>query len=214
MITLTAEIHLPNGEKIIINNRNLISLSRNIDSQSDLGMVSYGIISSNGSITFNDIDRKILSYADNLLLKKGLNTKIFLNDTLTKKTEQIGDYLTENWNYDSNSYEVSVSLLDGLEEWQDIYTAGVKYDALNNQPKTLEYFYKYLHGKTPERYKMVDYSRLDEITEARLKSISIVHPFLDNASLWQQWDKICKVGGLYIYKNGKGETICKYRNGS
>ena len=78
MITLTAEISLPNEEKIIINKRNLISLSRNLDSQSDLSMVSYGIISSNGNITFNDLDRRVLGYANDLLLKKGLKTTQYI----------------------------------------------------------------------------------------------------------------------------------------
>lgn len=214
MITLTAEISLPNEEKIIINKRNLISLSRNLDSQSDLSMVSYGIISSNGNITFNDIDRKVLDYANDLLLKKGLKTQIFLNDTLSKKSEQIGEYFTNGWDYDGNSHEVSVSLVDGLEEWQDINTAGIKYNALDNKSQSLEYFYNDLHGKTPARYKMLEFSQLDAVTQSWLTSITIIHPFLDSASLWQQWDKLCKVGSLYIYKNGKGETICRYRNGS
>lgn len=214
MIILTAEISLPNKEKIIINKRNLISLSRNLDSQSDLSMVSYGIISSNGNITFNDIDRKVWGYANDLLLKKGLKTQIFLNDTLSKNSEQIGEYFTNGWDYEGNSHEVSVSLVDGLEEWQDINTAGIKYNALDNKSQSLEYFYNDLHGKTPARYKMLEFSQLDAVTQSRLKSITIIHPFLDSASLWQQWDKICKVGGLYIYKNGNGDTVCRYRKGS
>ena len=218
MITISAKIHLASGEEISINRYNLISFNRKIVDRSDIKFPSYGIISNGGSIEFNDLDGKIREYAESLILTSDLKVTINLNNNLSNTSEQIGEFETKKWNYDNNNRAVSVSLKDDLEEWQDIEIEGFNYDprkpfkVLENG--TMEDLYKWLHKKTPSKYKMLEFSELDEDTKTILKSTKIQYPFLKKGTLWQQWQKLCIVCALYICKNNIGQTICTYSLGS
>lgn len=199
---------------IDINKRNLISLSQDIASRSNIKLPSYGVISNSGNISFNDINGEVKDYAEQLLLKSNLKVMIKLNDTLAKKSEQIGDFFTREWNYDNDNRSVSVSLKDDLEEWQDIYVEGIYYDPRYPQRVNLRYFYDYLYGKTPSKYKMSRYEDLDGQTQQRLSNITNLYPLLNSGSLWHQWNKLCIASSCYIFKNGVGETKFSYTYGS
>jgi hypothetical protein len=56
--------------------------------------------------------------------------------------------------------------------------------------------------------------QLDTQTQEILKNTKIIYPLLEASTLWQQWNKLCQVCGLYIYKNGKGNIVCSYIYGS
>lgn len=224
MITLTAKITI--GSEIInIDYHNLISLNRNITYRGNNKLPSYGIISNIGNIDFNDVDGKILEYAEQLLLTSDLKVEITLNNTLIGTHEKVGIFETENWTYDNNNRSVSVSLKDDLEEWQDIQIEGFNYDPRNPSAilpnKTMADLYNWLQGqdkngnyRTPQKYQMLALNELDENTQSILANTIIKYPLLENASLWRQWTKLCEVCGLYIYKNNKGQTICTYTFGS
>lgn len=199
---------------IDIRKYNMISLSRTINDRSDIKFPSYGIISNSGNVEFNDVDGEIADYADNNLLTSDLRVTINLNNTLTKKSEQVGIFETRDWNYDNDNRSVSVSLRDDLEEWQDIPVEAINYDFLNPQSQTMQYFYTYFRSITPAKYKMLPFRRLDEKTQEILQETIIEFPFLNAGSLWAQWTKLCEVCGLYIYKNSNGETVCSYTYGS
>ena len=221
MITLTARIEIPNGRENIevnIDRRNLISLNRNISSRADGSLPSYGIKSNTGNIKFTDINGEILEYAENLLLISDLKVEIFINNTLNKTNEQVGSYRTQYWDYDNDNRTVSVSLKDDLEEWQDISIDGFDYDPRNPYKVlangSMGNLYKWLWNVTPEKYQMVEFDDLDEITKNILTSTVIKYPLLNSSTLWSQWHKLCVVCGLYIYKNNKGNTVCIHTLGS
>jgi hypothetical protein len=203
---------------IDINSRNLISLERTIQDRSDFKLPSYGIISNTGNLEFNDLDGEVRDYAEMLLLNSGAKCTIYLNNTLVNKHQVVGTFETNDWDYDNDNRSVSVSLKDDLEEWQDIYVEGFGYDPRNpfNVLKngTMEDLYRWLSYATPAKYSMPFFYQLDTQTQEILKNTKIIYPLLEASTLWQQWNKLCQVCGLYIYKNGKGNIVCSYIYGS
>lgn len=204
--------------EIKIDKRNLISLNRNILSRADGSSPSYGIKSNTGHIEFKDLNGEIRDYAEQFLLTSDQKVEIYINNTLYKNSEQVGDFRTQNWNYDNDNRIVSVLLKDDLEEWQDISVDGFEYDPRNPYEVlangTMADLYKWLWNVTPSKYQMLLFDDLDEKTRQILNSTKINYPFLENATLWRQWQKLCEVCGLYIYKNNKGKTVCIYTLGS
>lgn len=208
------------GEKINIDNSNLISLSTSIFDRSDYKLPSYGIISNVGDLEFNDNKGKVLYYAENLLLTSDLKVVVKLNNTITHKSEQVAVMETGTWTYDNDNKSVSVTLKDDLEEWQDIQVKGFGYDPRNPNAvltnKSMEDLYKWLQNesRTPSKYNMLAFDELDSNTKSVLSKTIISYPLLENGTLWEQWNKLCEVCGLYIYKNNKGETVCSNTYGS
>ena len=203
---------------IDINYRNLISLNRSIAYRGDTKLPSYGIISNTGNLEFNDLNGEIKDYAEQMLLTSDLKVVINLNNTLSKTHEQVGIFETRDWDYDNDNRSVSVSLKDDLEEWQDIQVQGFSYDPRNPKAiltqKSMANLYVWLQDKTPTKYQMLSFEQLDEKTQNILQNTIIDYPLLENGTLWEQWQKICEVCGLYIYKNNEGKTICTYTYGS
>lgn len=205
---------------IDIDYRSLIALNRSITYRGDNKLPSCGIISNTGNLEFNDLNGEIKDYAEQLLLTSDLKVVITLNNTLADKHEQIGIFETRDWDYDNENRSVSVSLKDDLEEWQDIQVEGFNYDPRNPSAvlteRTMANLYVWLQDKTrtPEKYNMLSFNELDEKTKNILKNTTIDFPLLENGTLWQQWQKLCEVCGLYIYKNNEGNTICTYTYGS
>lgn len=204
--------------EIEINNRNLISLGGSIFERGDTKLPSYGIISNTGNLEFNDLDGEIKDYAEQLLLQSGLQVLIQLKDTLSNKVELVAKMETAQWDYDNNNRSVSVSLKDDLEEWQDIQVQGFYCDPKNPYSVivggNMANYYNWLMVRTPDKYKMRQFDRLDSKTKDILQRSSIDYPLLKDGSLWEQWQKLCEVCGLYIYKNNEGETVCTYTYGS
>lgn len=210
---------------IEVDYRNLISLNRSIFYRGDNKFPSYGIISNTGNLEFNDLDGEVRDYAEQMLLTSDLKVEITLNNTLTKTKEKVAVFETRDWDYDNDNRSVSVSLKDDLEEWQDIQVQGFSHDPRNPfsviSDGKMSNLYIWLQGKdekgnyrTPKKYKMFSFAELDEKTQDILDTTIVQYPLLENGTLWQQWQKVCEVCGLYIYKNNEGRTVCTYTYGS
>ena len=227
MITLTAKIEINQenpvpftiGESVIGGNaligktinvtkefdrRNLLSIERSIFDRSDLKLPSWGIISNVGNLEFNDINNRFLGYANAGLLVEGMKCELYLNNTLVKgATEKIGTFYADTWDYDNDSRVVRVGLKDDLEEWQDILLE--EYPLQNAM--TMYEIYDYLLGKTPSKWDFI----IDTATNDRLKYITCPYPYLESDNLWAQWNKLCEVCALYIYKNNDGKVIVQHK---
>lgn len=204
---------------IEINHRNMISIERTIMDRGDIKNASWGIISNTGRIEFNDLDGEVQDYIKSELLVQGLSCVINLHDTLAKNYQQVAQMYTDTWDYDNLNRVVSVTIKDDLEEWQDIQIAGFSYNPLKPkevlQNGTMAELYGWLQNseRTPSKYKMPSFNELDEETKTILNATIIEYPMLKDGSLWEQWQKLCEVCALYIYKNNKGEVVCKYSYG-
>lgn len=188
---------------INIDNKNLLSLNAKHTDRSDITLPSWGIISNSGDISFVDTEGQIKVYAENGVLKSDTMVTISLNNTLSKKSQIVGVYKTGKWNYDNNNRQVSVPIKDDLEEWQNI------------QIERIELFEKcsfydiceLLKAKTPEKFKFKEY---DTQTKQILTETICAYPYLESASLWNNFVKICKCCGLYIYKDYQDKIVISY----
>lgn len=199
---------------IEVNKQNIESLSRNSTDRSDYKFPSWGIISNTCEIEFKDLNGEILDYIEQDLLVQGLSCKVFINDTLNNKKQQIGEYYADQWNYDNDNRVVKVSLKDDLEEWQSINVEEISYDPRSVEHKNLEWFYKQLYSKTPTKYNMQDFNSLDKATRDILSNTWVVYPMLKAGSLWRQWNKLCQVSQSHIKKEDNGTTSFKYNGGN
>lgn len=197
-----------------IDYRTLTSCDSSIFDRGDVNKPNWGIFSNTGSISFNDVHGIVGYFAEQQLLASGVPVELRLKNTLTGKTQKVGTFFTAKWNYDSDNREVSVSLKDDLEEWQDINYDGFAYDPRKPfdilPTGAMSELYEILHEQTPSKYKMLALSQLDSTTQSILSSTKIRYPLLKSGSLWQQWSKLCKVCALYIWKNADGKTVCSY----
>jgi hypothetical protein len=204
MITLTARITLADGSAYEVNKRNILYLDSEIVDRSDIAMPSVGIISNRGSLRFMDFDGKI----DRLIATEGLSEnykcELFLTDTLSKAETSMGEFYATDWQYDSNSKEVSVTLVDDLVEWQEIEINGfdlgsetiayMLYDAL------VQYY-------VPSKWS---FKNLDTKTYQILNDYKIEYPYLKKGNLWSYFNKICEACGLHIFKNRENKVVVSY----
>lgn len=230
MITLTAKIYISDTEIIEVDRKNMLSIESSIFDRSDLKLPSFGIISNQGNIEFSDYSGEIRLYAESLKLTSGQKCEIWLNNTLVEgASKMIGQFETNQWDYDNDNRIASVSIKDDLEEWQDTNVESINYDAQNPIAKNVGFFYDYLWELTSNRsftnkngeqhigkgnYNMLSLNELDNKTKNELNNTYIQYPFLESANLWQQWTKLCHVCRLHIYKNFEGIIVCKYNGGN
>lgn len=195
---------------IDLDETNLLDFNRTITDRSDTQYPSFGIISNTGSLSFIDKDGEVADYIAQQIISSQNIISAYLENTETGAKEQIAYFNTQSWSYNNSQSLVNVSLKDDLEEWQDLNVPAINYDPSNPQSQTAEWFYKYLHDKTPKKYKMLSFEELDSATQAVLGNTDIQYPLLQSASLWAQWDKLCQLCFLHIYKRNDGKTVCKY----
>lgn len=204
------------GVKIEIDNHNLRSIYWDLSQRGDLKLPSYGIISNVGEIEFNDNDGEVLDYIEQLVTEQGHDCKLYLYNSLSKTTCNIAKAKTSEWDYKSSNRLVSVQLKDDLEEWQNIQVPAINYNPNDIVEHNALDIYAYLLNYVPSKFDMITSSELEILdyeTFNILANTKIPHYLLKSGTLWEQWQKLCELCGLYIYKNNEGKTICSYTFG-
>jgi hypothetical protein len=200
MILLTAEFYNSNEKIIDVNLQNVKSAKDAGNTQSNNAKISWGIVSNEASVSFNDNNGTILPIIKSVKDISTILCKIFINNTLGGKREQISEKYVSNIAYDKENKNISVSLKDNLEEWQKIQISGFSYNTTNSTPMSGRDFYLYLSSITPKSCNMCDFALLDYKTQEILENTQISYPMLNPSSLWQAWEKFAKLFGAYIYK--------------
>jgi hypothetical protein len=218
MITLTAEIRVQGenpspfrlgvsrlgenmfGEEIdnneVIDKRKIISLESEIRDRADIDKPSFGLISSGGQLSFRDTNSHFLNYANNGILKGGEQVLIFLNNTVTKNKKQVGEYFSNDWNYDNDNRSVSVSFDDNLEDLQENKLSSVP---IQYEEKSLKYFYDIITNGFSN-------ISLSENVSDFLNNYKLKYPFMDSSTLWGGFAKICETIGGRCYKDMNGNV--------
>lgn len=203
MITLSAKINFSNGLVYELNNRNLISFDISSFEKSKIDLPSFGVVSNSASVSFNDYDRTVYNYIKLNYLKSNLTVTPYLTNLITKAKEPKGVWLTDKWEYDNNTNEVSVTLKDDLLEWQNISVGNQWLVGSKNMYEILELIQSF----TPSKFEF----EIDNDTKTYLQNITCNYPYLQNGSLWSQYDKLCQVCGLSIYKTFKNKVKIIHR---
>ena len=201
---------------ININKQNLVSLNRQFIDRENIMHPSYGIYSNSGKIEFRDNNGEVKEFITKKQKSPNLSGKIYLEDSIKKDSYPIGDFITNDWDYDDDNRIVTVSIYDDLQEWQNITVDTINYDPQDptKEFSTLKDLYYLLRKKTPEKYRLASFDSLDFGTRYMLSNYKITYPLLLSGSLWEQWTKFCQLGGLYIYENYSGIVTCKWTLGS
>ena len=66
--------------------------------------------------------------------------------------------------------------------------------------------YEYLLSKTPKKWVF----DLDEETKTFLQGITCAYTYLESGNLWSQWDKLCQIAMLHIYKNNENKVVVRH----
>jgi hypothetical protein len=192
----------------------MLSISSPTAFKSNLNKPDYGVLSMSGNIEFIDYDGSVEALANNLLLVEGLKAEIYLNNTLTGKSVKVGDWITGKWNYEPNDRTVTVTIHDGLENWQEIEVPRVNYDAKSGKSKSLWEFYDYLFEITQSNgYNMTHRSDLDTEAKSILQTV-VVYPRLEAGNLWHCWQKLAEAAQSYVYMGQDGIIKFKYDGGA
>ena len=200
------------ADQIAIDYTRLIHLSAEKVYRSDFNKPSFGIVSSSGDLSFLDENKTILGQ-----INRGQQCVFRVENTETLSIYNFAELLVSELDYDNYNRTTKIKLIDELIEWQNIYVEGFSYktDAPTEilQNRTAADLYKWLYDKTPEKYNMQSFAELDDATSDILTNTLIKYPYLNGASLWAQWNKLCQLCGLYICKGNNSKTICKYTMG-
>lgn len=218
MITLTAEIKFKidenNSFKVgetplgygmfgnegyfskIIDKRRILSCDSEIKNTGDFEKPFWGMVSSGGSISFNDYDKMFFDYAEIGLLKSGQLIEVFIENE--KKSRQlVGTYFTTKWEYDINSRSVSVSFSDGLEKLQNVELE--EYNLIDEKKATLGYIFNHIKESVVENgfNTSVDLPHIP-------MNCDIEYPKISRGSIWSQMTKVLETGGFvgYVEKDG------------
>ena len=193
---------------IDINTRNVSEMDISFFDRSDIEKPCWGIKAGTGNIKFIDSNNSIRYYAEQNLLKSNQKVTFEVKNTLiTGQNETVGVFATSKWNYNNANKVVNVELKDDLLDWQDIL---VPYMPYNKTSMTMFAVYEYLKSITPSKWTFV----LKDNAESILKNTICKYPYIENGSLWNQWEKLCEVCALYIYKDKTGNVIidCEFRS--
>lgn len=190
--------------EILINNKNMTNVERTIIDRSDIKLPSWGIITNGGDIEFNDLGGVIKYYIEQQILEDNIITNIAINNTsITNKKEQLGAFNASKWEYNNSNSIVKVELKDNLLEWQNILLDGMP---LQNEMTMLQ-ICDYLKSKTPNKWT---FKELDGETQSILQNTICKYPYLESGSLWNEWNKLCEVCALYVYKNNQDNIVISY----
>lgn len=192
---------------IDLDETNLLDFERTIMDRSDVSKPSFGIISNTGSLSFIDKDGEVADYIVQQLISSQNVISAYLENTETGAKEQIACFNMQQWSYKDSQSLANVQLKDDLEEWQE---TGLIKMPLQDAMSALE-IYNYLKDKTSSKFV---FEPLDGKTQELLINTTIPYPYLDEGSLWQQWDKLCQLCALHIYKNNGGNIVVIYNDGN
>ena len=114
----------------------------------------------------------------------------------------LGDFLTDKWNYDTYNAKVKVSIKDELTIMQNIWVDKMPYEDMLYASE----IYDYLKTLTPSSIVIPTrnatnipyplYSLLDSSN-----GIGIQYGFMKADTLWNCWDKLCKLCCMYMFND-------------
>lgn len=194
--------------EINLDERSITGFEYNIYDREYNDKPSYGIVSSSGTISYNDIDRQTIDYIRSNLINKYCSVCVYISNNLYSTKYTITKTYTRDWEYDNNNFVVTVSLQDDLDKMQQYEFVGLKYDGSSMTGKQI---YNYIYKETPTEFMFPEFDSLDSDTKTFLTSSYIVFPYMEKSSIWSAWDKFAKAFCCKIYKDNYGKTVVKHK---
>ena len=195
--------------------RNLLSMKSEMADRETGDSISWGVISNGGRIEFNKNDT-LVRLARNGVEIEGGRVVVSLNNTITQKSQEVGEYYISRFSYDVVSKVSAIDLTDGLQSWQDATFEGFTIDPLNLESAFMTGMYERLRVITEEKFgvKMTALDKLDKATYNHLVRYNIPMSLIKAQSFWSVWDKFGEATQTHIFKRDDGEITCKYEGGN
>lgn len=194
--------------EINLDERSITGFEYNIYDREYNDKPSYGIVSSSGTISYNDTDRQTIDYIRSNFIDKYCSVSVYISNNLYSTKHIIAKTYTRDWEYDNNNFEVTVSLQDDLDKMQQYEFLGLKY---SGDGMTGKQIYNYLYDSTPDEFIFPEFDDLDEETKSFLTSSKINFPYMEKSSVWSAWDKFAKAFCCKIYKNNNDKIIVAHK---
>lgn len=187
---LTFELYRISVPSFNFESRDIISLNSSRPKKNSNQNPDWGLASGKFDLTVSDFNNKFKEYIDNDEFTVPL--VVYLNDTLSGKSERSGTFFVTSAEYDKYS-----KLITFKGETRLIFLQNVKAKAIPLQSAMTYYqLYELLKSKSASLFS---FEPLDSETESYLKSNTCLYPYIESGSLWSQWTKFCEMGALQLY---------------
>lgn len=215
-----SNLNKPNSQLVIsnlynriiysIDNKNLISFNVNIYDREYNDKPSWGIISNNGSVEFNDANDIMFNFLCSSQDRHGKKVEFEIKNTDLDNTNNVLVMYSTDFSYDIDGKMVQLSFADALIELQDTYISGINY----GNSYTGKAMYEYLMGLTvnaSNKITMKEFNDLDNETKTYLNSYTgrLITCVIESDSLWNIWDNFCNIYGCHMACDNNGVIYIK-----
>lgn len=155
----------------------------------------YGVNGRTGSIELLDSDDVLYNKIANRVYPT--QVAIYLDD------EVIGKFVSaKKYSYNIFTKQVVIEIMGNITNWQNVMVEkkDIEYDV------TGYYVLQYLMNVANTPNNLYTFIIPTEV-ESYLKSITVPYFYLEKASLWQQFEKVCDLAQLYIYQDKYNNII-------
>ena len=172
---------------IVVDEKNLDSFTYSLYDMENNDEPSYGVISNSGTLSFVDSTREVLDYITSDLIGEDLNVSLYVKNTSTNKEEMFVKCYSDGWTYDNDNFVVEITLKDVAERMQKNFIS-VPFTAR----MTGEQIYEILKTAAENVIKIRPFNELDAITKRTLSGYTFINFYIDNCSLWEAYNMLCK----------------------
>lgn len=181
-------------------NSGLDNIALHTEATADNTMPTYDVVSKSGSIAFYDFEDRLLSK----IQARQYPTEI----EIYKDDELFGKYIsTLKYKYDIFTKLVTIELQGDIVKWQAITVEkkDITYDV------TAYNVLEWLISKQ-SIVASISYLVISDNTVSWLQSITIPYFYLESATLWEQFNKLCNLAQLRIYQDKYNKVVIeRYR---
>ena len=190
----------------LLNQKDIVELDLKAFDRSDINLPCWSVYSNSGNVRFKDTNGFITSFARENRLENIDNIEIYVN--YRNRSKLLGEYVPKDWQIDTTIHEVNLLFEDGLTEWQNIESPRIDLQ----EEQTLFDLFELLREQTPAPWQ----SRIaypNNETMDYLYSVTIPFPYIEEGSLWSQWQKFCEVSACYLSRTLDGNIDVYYNRG-
>lgn len=164
------------------------------EGKSDDESIDYSVKSNTGSLRAIDINKDLYTF----LLSKPKYDTIFV--VITLDTKSLGSFINSGKiEYDNNTQELNLNFQNNIVLLQSKkYKMQIDKRRVGNTTllDILNQLITLASGLIGQEFE------IDSATQTYLGSVNVQYPYLEEASVWEQLNKLCVAGQLSIYPSG------------
>lgn len=171
----------------------------NSQCQQNTSELALGVVSQNATVEIVDAQNQIVNLSSAGIIDTNVLTTIYLDGKTIGVYQRTTD---DGWDINRNTNEVSISLTDRLQDWQKIDFNWGSLQLNKDCGYVLERLIKFTVENTDIKYDDFD---IEQTTLDWLGKLKVPYCYLEEDTLWNEWNKLCNAGGLQIYQKHDGK---------